>query len=102
VEGMRPQAEASRITLTVETDAAFTLRADGVRLSQVVTNLVGNALRFTPPGGTIAVTLSRDDDQAVLTVTDDGGGIDPAFLPHVFERFRQGDRKRSGGSRGLG
>lgn len=102
VEGMRPQAEAARITLTVETGAAFTLRGDGVRLGQVVTNLVGNALRFTPPGGTIAVSLAREDDHAFLTVADNGAGIDPSFLPHVFERFRQGERKRSGGTRGLG
>jgi signal transduction histidine kinase len=102
VEGMRPLAEASRITLGIEACPAFTLRGDGVRLGQVVTNLVGNALRFTPPGGTIAVSLARAVDHAALSVTDSGIGIDPSFLPHVFERFRQGERKRSGGTRGLG
>jgi signal transduction histidine kinase len=102
VESLRPQADAARISLTAMAGAAFSLRADGVRLGQVVHNLVGNALRYTPPGGHVAITLARDGDLAVLTVADDGGGIEPAFLPHVFERFRQGERKRSAGTRGLG
>jgi signal transduction histidine kinase len=50
----------------------------------------------------VQVALAREGDTAVLTVADDGSGIDPAFLPHVFERFRQGERKRVSGSRGLG
>jgi signal transduction histidine kinase len=102
VEGMRPLAEAARIALDVTAGPAFALRGDGVRLGQVIHNLVGNSIRYTPPGGHVAVTLGRDGDTAVLDVVDDGGGIDPAFLPYVFDRFRQGERKRSGGSRGLG
>jgi signal transduction histidine kinase len=102
VEGMRPQADAARVTLDASCGPAFSLRGDVVRLGQVVHNLVGNALRHTPPGGRIEVTLARDGDAAVLQVSDDGGGIDPAFLPHVFERFRQGERRRGGGNKGLG
>jgi signal transduction histidine kinase len=102
VEGMRPQAEAARITLDAVAGPSFTLRGDAIRLGQVVHNLVGNALRYTPPGGRVEVALAREGDAAVLTVSDDGSGIDPAFLPHVFDRFRQGDRKRTHGSRGLG
>jgi signal transduction histidine kinase len=102
VEGMRPLAEAARITLDVTAGAAFTLRGDGVRLGQVIHNLVGNSIRYTPPGGHVSVNIARDGETAVLDVADDGSGIDKAFLPYVFDRFRQGERKRSGGSRGLG
>jgi signal transduction histidine kinase len=102
VEAVRPQAEAMRLELAVEAGPAFELRADGTRLAQVVHNLIGNALRFTPPGGRIDVGIRRDGETAVLTVADTGIGIDPALLPHVFERFRQGERRRQGGSRGLG
>ncbi len=102
VEGLRPLAEAAKIALDAKAGPMFEMRGDGVRLGQVVTNLVGNSLRYTPPGGHVDVALARDGDHAVLTVTDDGVGIEPALLPHVFERFRQGERKRSAGSRGLG
>lgn len=102
IEEMRPQAEAAGIALDATAGPAFTLRGDGVRLGQVVHNLLGNALRYTPPGGRVEVSLTREGDTAVLAIADDGGGIDPAFLPHVFERFRQGERKRAAGSKGLG
>lgn len=102
VEQVRPQAAAARLTLVAATDPPFDLRGDGLRLGQVVTNIIGNALRYTPPEGRIEVQLTRDRDDAVLTVTDTGAGIDAALLPHVFERFRQGLRVRSGGTRGLG
>jgi PAS domain S-box-containing protein len=78
--------------------------ADDVRLTQVVSNLLTNAGRYTPPGGLIEVTGAREDDDVVLRVRDNGVGIDAAFLPHVFDMFVQGarDRDRLQGGMGLG
>jgi signal transduction histidine kinase len=77
---------------------------DEARLQQVVTNLLTNAVQFTPNGGRISVTLSAENDDAVIGVEDTGAGIDPAFLPHVFEQFRQGEGglSRKHGGLGLG
>ena len=77
---------------------------DRDRLEQVVSNLLGNAVKFTPRGGTIAVRLERDGDAVKLTVEDSGRGISPEFLPHVFERFRQAESttRRSHGGLGIG
>jgi len=89
------------VKLTVAPDPA-TVRGDALRLGQVVTNLVGNAVKFTPAGGDITVRLERVGNDARLTVRDTGLGIDPDLLPHIFDRFRQAD---AGGSRrqaGLG
>jgi signal transduction histidine kinase len=77
-------------------------QVDETRLEQVVNNLVGNALRFTPPGGTIEVTLRVVDGQAVLRVRDSGVGIAPEMLPRVFDMFVQGTRGPEGGPGGLG
>ena len=102
VESMRPQAAATKVELEARTDPPFDLRGDALRLGQVVSNMLANAIRYTPAGGRIEVSLTHDRDHATLVVRDTGTGIDPAFLPHVFERFRQGARVRSGGTRGLG
>ncbi|MHB1509296.1 MAG: sensor histidine kinase [Acidimicrobiales bacterium] len=74
---------------------------DPVRLRQVVANLLSNAVKFVPPGGTVRVTLAGDGTQASLEVADDGLGIAPEDLPHVFERFFRGHGVRAGGS-GIG
>jgi CheY-like chemotaxis protein len=81
-----------------------TIRADAGRLQQVVWNLLSNAVRFTPPGGRIEVSLREVDEQAEVRVTDTGIGIHTDFVPHVFERFRQGDSSttRTHGGLGLG
>jgi diguanylate cyclase len=78
--------------------------ADPARLQQVMWNLMSNAVKFTPAGGTVEVLLARERDDVVLRVIDSGIGIDPAFLPHVFERFRQQDASitRRHGGLGLG
>jgi len=102
VESLRPQAATSKIALVATTDPPFELRGDGLRLGQVVTNVIGNSLRYTSAGGRIDVSLTRDRDHATLAVTDNGAGIERDLLPLVFDRFRQGTRVRSGGSRGLG
>ena len=78
--------------------------ADGDRLQQVVWNLVSNAVKFTPRGGRVEIALERAPGRAAVVVADTGVGIEPDFLPHVFERFRQADSSttRSYGGLGLG
>jgi signal transduction histidine kinase/CheY-like chemotaxis protein len=75
---------------------------DAHRLQQVLWNLMSNAVKFTPRGGTVRVSLHADDGEAVIEVEDTGRGIDPAFLPHVFERFRQADSSMTRAYTGLG
>ena len=79
-------------------------RHDPQRMGQVLGNLIGNAVKFTPPGGEVVVSLTRNDDGADLRVADTGVGIEPAELPHVFERFYRGSRanEERGGGSGLG
>jgi len=78
------------------------VRGDEVRLQQVVWNLMWNALKFTPPGGRIDVELHAADAGVELVIADTGMGIDPVFLPHVFEPFRQGTPSGADPNRGLG
>jgi PAS domain S-box-containing protein len=80
------------------------LNGDPERLEQVISNLLSNALKFTPPGGRVSVRLDRRGAAARLVVEDSGRGISAEFLPHVFERFRQADStaRRSHGGLGLG
>jgi signal transduction histidine kinase/CheY-like chemotaxis protein len=89
--------------ITLDGDAA-PVQADATRLEQVITNLLDNALKYTPPGGEIALTVSREYDDAVLKVRDTGVGITPDLLPHIFELFTQGRQglERAGGGLGLG
>jgi PAS domain S-box-containing protein len=78
------------------------IEADGVRLEQIVMNLLSNSLKFTPPGGAITVSVRRERDEAVLRVADEGAGIAPELLPSVFELFVQGERNLDRGTGGLG
>jgi PAS domain S-box-containing protein len=98
-------ADAKGLSLNVETKGVPKfIYGDPVRLQQVIWNLVSNALKFTPKGGQIHVSAERDGDNCVIQVQDSGVGIDPEFLPYVFDRFRQEDSsitKRFGGL-GLG
>jgi signal transduction histidine kinase/ActR/RegA family two-component response regulator len=93
------RTEQHRVTLELEPVWAH---VDETRLEQVVSNLVGNALRFTPPGGTIGVTLRAAGGEAVLEIRDSGMGIAPEMLPRVFDMFVQGARGSDGGPGGLG
>ncbi len=105
VESMRPAAEQRGLALTSSIDpAAGHVAGDASRLAQMVTNLVGNALKFTERGGRVAVSLARAGDKLELRVADDGRGIAPEFLPRVFDRFRQADGRgdRAHGGLGLG
>jgi signal transduction histidine kinase len=78
------------------------VRGDEVRLQQVVWNLIWNALKFTPPEGRVDVSVQKTAAGVELVIADTGIGIDPGFLPHVFEPFRQGTPSNSDPSRGLG
>jgi PAS domain S-box-containing protein len=101
VDALRPEAESKQIRLTVRVEpGSGRVRGDAERLQQVVWNLVSNAIKFTPQGGSVRVTLARRDGLLELVVSDDGEGIHRELLPHVFERFHQGEG--SGGHGGLG
>ena len=78
------------------------MRGDKTRLQQILLNLLSNAIKFTPEHGTITIRTSADDDSVALDVTDTGEGITSDLLPHVFERFRQGENSRQHGGLGLG
>jgi signal transduction histidine kinase len=80
------------------------VRADTNRVQQVIWNLLGNAIKFTPHNGRVYLKLQRKADRVEIQVTDTGQGIAPEFLPHVFDRFRQGDAAvtRHHGGLGLG
>ena len=77
---------------------------DGARLKQIIVNLLDNAIRFTPPGGEVALRTASDDSGSVLEVSDTGIGIPAASLPHLFDRFYRVDaaRSRDDGGAGLG
>jgi len=102
VEAVRPDAVAAGVALTATIDADVLVSGDDTRLQQVLTNVLGNAIKFTPEGGRADVRLERVGDEARVTVRDTGRGISPAFLPHVFDPFRQGDDVISRKTRGLG
>jgi signal transduction histidine kinase len=83
-------------------DADVRIVGDSIRLQQVFTNLLSNSVKFTPPRGRIRVELTRTSALAEIKVVDTGAGIDPEFLPHVFEPFRQSGRTRGDSQSGLG
>jgi signal transduction histidine kinase len=96
-------AEARQITLRAEIEPSIPpVTADGDRLIQVLTNLLGNALRYAPESGHVTVRAAKADGKVRLSVEDDGPGIEPQELPYVFERFWRGDKSRSRGSGGSG
>lgn len=104
VDLVKPAADAKRIAIETSIRFRGELNGDSTRLQQVAINLLSNAVKFTPEGGRIRVSLASSGSAVTLTVSDTGQGIDQAFLPFVFERFRQGDTSatRSHGGLGLG
>ncbi|WP_084736686.1 hybrid sensor histidine kinase/response regulator [Cystobacter ferrugineus] len=103
VESVTPAAQAKDIRLQVVLDDTLgPVMGDAHRLQQVAWNLLTNAVKFTPKGGRVHVTLRRVSSSAELTVRDTGQGIAPEFLPHVFERFRQADSSATRRHGGLG
>jgi len=104
IESMVPATAAKRIEMQFSSAPDAVVLGDIRRLEQVFFNLIGNAVKFTDEGGTIEVTIRCVDNHVEVRVTDTGIGIEPEFLPHVFDRFRQADSTttRIHGGVGLG
>lgn len=102
-DAQRPAAESHHIDLKFETEKKEAIViGDAGRLQQVFTNLISNAIKFTPSGGTVTVTLSASDEIAQVSVKDSGQGISAETLPHIFQQFSQGDIDRERNNAGLG
>ncbi len=103
IENIRPAADAKeiRVDATVGPDIGR-ISGDATRLQQVVWNLLSNAVKFTPKSGQVTVTVRRARSAAEIRVSDSGKGIDPAVLPHIFERFHQADSSSTRTESGLG
>jgi hypothetical protein len=105
IDAVLPSADTKGVSLISEVESHDVLvHADPMRLEQVMTNLLANAVKFTPRGGEIRIAVGQDQEFATIVVSDTGQGIDPELLPHIFERFRQGDSTltRRHGGLGLG
>ncbi len=102
VQSFVPQASSRNVNLELRTQRPAIVEADEQRLSQVFVNLIDNALRFTPEGGSVTVTLDVEAGHAVICVADTGMGIPYKDLPYVFERFYVVDRSRARGVSGAG
>lgn len=103
VERMRPQFGEKGITLVTRVPEGLpAVRADSDRSAQILTNLLGNALQYTPSGGEVVITASPRRDGVCFSVSDTGIGLSTEDLPHVFQRFYRVDKSRSRGSGGSG
>ncbi len=105
IEVVKPAAEAKNIHIESSTDTHVNvISGDPERLQQVIWNLLSNAIKFTPPDGKVTIHLERADPNARIIVSDNGKGIEAAFLPFVFDRFAQhpDDAKNTGRHSGLG
>ncbi|MFP2900977.1 PAS domain S-box protein [Corallococcus sp. 4LFB] len=102
LESVRPAADARGIQVRATVEPSSSVMGDTHRLQQVVWNLLSNAVKFTPRGGDVRLVVARRNSSVELTVEDTGQGIPAAFLPHVFERFRQADSGTTRKTGGLG
>jgi signal transduction histidine kinase/ActR/RegA family two-component response regulator len=103
LDTVRPAARAKDIDLQAVLDpVAGPILADADRLQQVVWNLLANAVKFTPRGGRVRITLMSVDRHVEISVEDTGPGLEPAFIPHAFDRFRQADSSSTRRHGGLG
>ncbi|HMQ03608.1 MAG TPA: hybrid sensor histidine kinase/response regulator [Pyrinomonadaceae bacterium] len=103
IEAIRPVAEERSLTIrSLIQDHPAKVMVDPIRIQQVVANLLANALKFTPAGGTISVELTVDDNFGHLTIKDTGEGISSEFLPHVFDRYKQAHTSTTNRKGGLG
>jgi len=102
LDHFQPRARETGITLKIEATAPVTLSGDAARLEQVLDNLLDNALRHTPAGGKITVTVRSAPPFGEITVTDNGPGIPAADLERIFERFYRAEKSRGGQGMGLG
>ena len=101
---MRLLAEEKSIQLVFDVEKAVEIEADPARLRQVMANLLDNAIKYTPEGGTVRISVHAHGTRGILEIADNGVGIAPEALPHIFERFYRADqaRSRSTGGAGLG
>ena len=102
VESMIPSASAKGIEMDLTPVPPLRVHGDAHRLEQVFFNVLGNAVKFTDTGGRIAISAGAADENAVVRISDTGAGIEPAFLPFVFDRFRQADNAMSRRHGGIG
>jgi signal transduction histidine kinase/ActR/RegA family two-component response regulator len=103
LDAVRLAASAKNIDIQLNLDPQTgSIAGDQNRIQQIVWNLLANAIKFTPQGGTVSIELNQPESQAEIVVTDNGKGITPDFLPHVFERFRQADSTTTRQHSGLG
>ena len=102
IEAQRRAASAKAVTIATKIDEKLETLADPIRLQQIVTNLVSNAVKFTAEGGTVSVTGTRRDGRVEITVSDTGEGIDPKRLAAIFEPFKQEDASTTRRHGGLG
>jgi PAS domain S-box-containing protein len=102
IEAARPTADSKGVALVSRIEAGAEVHADQIRLQQIVSNLVSNAVKFTPRGGQVTVDAERAGSKLKITVSDTGEGIDPAFFDAIFEPFRQGDASSTRRHGGLG
>jgi signal transduction histidine kinase len=96
-EKFAPQGRSVNVDIRVETTSLPFFRGDGDRLAQVFSNLVDNALKFTPAGGSVTLRTSWNNSGILVEVTDTGAGISPEALARIFDRFYQADPSRPGG-----
>lgn len=102
VEELAVLADDGHITLSLDAQPVPRILGDALWLKQALFNLLGNAFRYTPPGGSVTVRLQRHDNQVVIAIEDTGQGIEPEHLPHLFDRFYRTDRARARNSGGTG
>jgi PAS domain S-box-containing protein len=104
MDALRPAADAKGVRLSCTVSPSGTVMGDPDRLQQVIWNLLANAIKFTPAGGSVTVTVARAGTNAMISVADTGDGIGPTLLPLIFDRFTQGDGSvtRAHGGLGLG
>jgi len=102
IEAARPEADAKRIAIETRLASGPNIAADPRRLRQIASNLIGNAIKFTPEGGKVTVALAREHGAMELCIRDTGPGIAPEFLPRVFDAFSQADPSLTRAHRGLG
>jgi signal transduction histidine kinase len=102
VETVRPVAATKKVELVTRIERVGLVRADAARLQQVAWNLLTNAVRYTPQGGTVTMEIGAARDGVLVAVTDTGDGIDPQLLVRIFDRFKQGDSTTTRTHGGLG
>jgi len=103
VQAIRAEAAAKNVAVGLEAPSErLFAHADVLRFGQVAWNLLNNSVKFTPPGGSISIRLGQEDGEVLMAVEDTGQGIDPAFLPHIFEMFRQADPSTTRAHAGMG